>query len=83
MIKHGMVLAAGLGKRMQPLTFKKPKFLSLLKYRFTIEGIKIVEPSVVASSSPNQPIFFQLIEKILLLQLLFQLMLKNSFLLYP
>jgi len=36
-IKHGMILAAGLGKRMQPLTNKKPKPL------LEIRGISLLE----------------------------------------
>ena len=40
MIKHGMILAAGLGKRMQPLTFKKPK--PLLK----INNISLLERAI-------------------------------------
>ncbi len=39
-IKHGMILAAGLGKRMQPLTNKKPK--SLLE----IGGITLLERAI-------------------------------------
>jgi len=40
MIKHGMVLAAGIGKRMQPLTLKTPK--PLLK----INNISLIERAV-------------------------------------
>jgi len=40
MIKHGMVLAAGLGKRMQPLTFKKPKPL------LEINNISLLERAI-------------------------------------
>ena len=40
MIKHGMVLAAGLGKRMQPLTFKKPKPL------LAINNISLLERAI-------------------------------------
>ena len=39
-IRHGMILAAGLGKRMQPLTNKKPK--SLLE----IGGITLLERAI-------------------------------------
>ena len=39
-IKHGMILAAGLGKRMQPLTFKTPK--SLLE----INNISLLERTI-------------------------------------
>ena len=39
-IKHGMILAAGLGKRMQPLTSKKPKPL------IEIGGITLLERAI-------------------------------------
>ena len=39
-IKHGMILAAGLGKRMQPLTNKKPKAL------LEIGGITLLERAI-------------------------------------
>ena len=39
-IKHGMILAAGIGKRMQPLTNKKPKPL------LEIRGISLLERAI-------------------------------------
>jgi len=39
-IRHGMILAAGLGKRMQPLTYKKPKPL------LEIGGITLLERAI-------------------------------------
>ena len=39
-IKHGMILAAGLGKRMQPLTNKKPKPL------LEIRGSTLLEKAI-------------------------------------
>ncbi len=39
-IRHGMILAAGLGKRMQPLTNKKPKPL------LEINGITLLERAI-------------------------------------
>ena len=39
-IKHGMVLAAGLGKRMQPLTLNKPKPL------LEINNISLLERAI-------------------------------------
>ena len=39
-IKHGMILAAGLGKRMQPLTLSKPKPLINIGNKTNISYIK-------------------------------------------
>ena len=39
-IKHGMILTAGLGRRMQPLTNKKPKPL------LEIEGSTLLERAI-------------------------------------
>ena len=39
-IKHGMILAAGIGKRMQPLTLKKPKPL------IEINNISLLERAI-------------------------------------
>ena len=39
-IKHGMILTAGLGKRMQPLTNNKPKPL------IEIEGSTLLERAI-------------------------------------
>ena len=39
-IKHGMILAAGLGKRMQPLTLNKPKPL------IEINNISLLERAI-------------------------------------
>ena len=41
MIKHGMILAAGLGKRMQPLTLKTPKPL------LEINNISLLERAII------------------------------------
>ena len=38
-IKHAMILAAGLGKRMQPITFKTPKPLLKIGKKNLLEHI--------------------------------------------
>ena len=54
MIKHGMVLAAGLGKRMQPLTLKTPKpLLEINKISLLERAINLLIKSSVEEISIN------------------------------
>ena len=54
MIKHGMVLAAGLGKRMQPLTLKTPKpLLKINKISLLERAINLLIKSGVEEISIN------------------------------
>jgi len=54
MIKHGMVLAAGLGKRMQPLTLKTPKpLLEINNISLLERAIKLLIKSGVEEISIN------------------------------
>ena len=53
-IKHGMILAAGLGKRMQPLTFKTPKpLLEINNYTLLERAINLLISHGVQEISIN------------------------------
>ena len=41
-IKHGMILAAGLGKRMQPLTLKTPKPLLEINNYTLLKNLRVL-----------------------------------------
>ena len=64
MIKHGMVLAAGLGKRMQPLTLKTPKpLLEINNISLLERAIKLLIKSGVEEISINVHYLPEQIEK--------------------
>ena len=64
MIKHGMVLAAGLGKRMQPLTLKTPKpLLEINKISLLERTINLLIKSGVEEISINVHYLPEQIEK--------------------
>ena len=64
MIKHGMVLAAGLGKRMQPLTLKTPKpLLEINKISLLERAINLLIKSGVEEISINVHYLSEQIEK--------------------
>ena len=64
MIKHGMVLAAGLGKRMQPLTLKTPKpLLEINKISLLERAINLLIKSGVEEISINVHHLSEQIEK--------------------
>ena len=64
MIKHGMVLAAGLGKRMQPLTLKTPKpLLEINKISLLERAINLLIKSGVEEISINVHHLTEQIEK--------------------
>ena len=64
MIKHGMILAAGLGKRMQPLTLKTPKpLLEINNISLLERAIKLLIKSGVEEISINVHYLPEQIEK--------------------
>jgi len=64
MIKHGMVLAAGLGKRMQPLTLKTPKpLLEINNISLLERAINLLVKSGVEEISINVHYLSEQIEK--------------------
>ncbi len=64
MIKHGMVLAAGLGKRMQPLTLKTPKpLLEINNISLLERAINLLIKSGVEEISINVHHLLEQIEK--------------------
>ena len=64
MIKHGMVLAAGLGKRMQPLSLKTPKpLLEINKISLLERAINLLIKSGVEEISINVHYLPEQIEK--------------------
>ena len=53
-IKYGMILAAGLGKRMQPLTLKTPKpLLKINNYKLLERAINLLSSHGVQVISIN------------------------------
>ena len=76
-IKYGMILAAGLGKRMQPLTLKTPKpLLEIKNYTLLERAINLLISHVVQEISIN--VHYLLIRSNHLLIKKFQITISNE-----